>query len=135
MKPISKILCSALFACGLPAVGFSATGQSVYNSVCAACHATGAANAPKLGDKKTWGGRIAEGQSILTAHAYVGLGAMPPKGGKPDLSLEDFSAAVVYIANQSGANWRNPDAKLIQVIRSEITKREAELIAAQKKKK
>jgi len=91
------------------------------------CHAAGVANAPKLGDAKAWAPRIAEGQATLTAHAWVGLGAMPAKGGSPNLSLEDFSKAVVHMANAAGGKWKDPDAKMLSEIRVEEKKRIAEL--------
>lgn len=125
---------AALFAVASLHPALAASGESTYKAVCVACHATGVSGSPKLGDQQAWSARIAEGQSVLTAHAYVGLGAMPPKGGKPDLSLEDFAAAVVFMANQAGAKWRDPDAKQIQAIRGEIVKREKELAAQRAKK-
>jgi cytochrome c5 len=71
-----------------------ADGEKTYEAVCSACHATGVAGAPKVGDRKVWSPLIKEGQATLTAHGYVGVRAMPPKGGKPDLSVEDFAAAL-----------------------------------------
>lgn len=111
-----------------------ADGEATYNKVCSACHGTGAAGAPKIGDKQAWAARIKEGQSELTAHAYVGLGAMPPKGGKPDLSVEDFADAVVYMVNKVGANWKSPDAKGLAQINVEIAKRKRELASKAAKK-
>ncbi len=104
-------------------------GAKVYGSVCMACHGTGAANAPRVGDAKRWAPLIAEGQAILTAHGYVGVRAMPAKGGKPDLKVEEFAAALVHMVNNSGGKWTQPDAKGLDAIRKEITKREAELRA------
>jgi hypothetical protein len=52
---------------------------------------------------------------------------MPPKGGQPDLSVEGFASAVVYMANQSGGQWKEPDANLLQAIQKEIEKREKQL--------
>ncbi|ALM54340.1 c-type cytochrome [Halomonas huangheensis] len=72
-------------------------GQAVYESVCFACHDTGAANAPKRGDAATWEPRIAEGMETLYDHAINGLNAMPPKGGNPKLSDEEVKAAVDYM--------------------------------------
>src|SRR5688572_6927898 len=69
------------------------SGDEVYREVCAVCHATGVANAPKFADRKFWAPLIEEGQAVLTAHAWVGVRAMPPKGGRGDLSLEEFSRA------------------------------------------
>ena len=53
-------------------------GVQTYKAVCAVCHASGVANAPKVGDKNVWKPLIDEGQVILTAHGYVGVRAMPP---------------------------------------------------------
>jgi cytochrome c5 len=74
-----------------------AKGESVYGMACLACHTTGAAGAPKLGDKAAWGPRIAQGMDVLHASAINGKGAMPPKGGRVDLSDADIQAAVVYM--------------------------------------
>jgi hypothetical protein len=91
------------------------------------------AGAPNLGDRKAWTPLIEEGQAILTAHGYVGVRGMPAKGGKPDLSIEDFAAAVVHMVNASGGKWSQPDAKGFAAIRSEIVKREKELAGAKPK--
>ena len=88
-----------------------------------ACHAAGVEKAPKLGDRKAWAPLIKEGQAVLTAHAWVGIRGMPAKGGRPDLSLEEFSAAVVHMANASGGAWKDPDAALLSRIRAEEKKR------------
>ena len=55
-------------------------GATVYNSVCMACHASGAAGAPKTGDKAAWAPRIAKGSAELLKSVVNGKGAMPPKG-------------------------------------------------------
>lgn len=102
-------------------------GENTYKQVCAACHSSGVLNAPKFGDKAKWAPLIAEGQVTLTAHAYVGVRAMPPKGGNPNLSLEAFSDAVAYMANQAGGNWKTPDAKTLAAINKEIDVRKASL--------
>jgi len=44
-----------------------------------------------LGDHKAWAPLIREGQPALTGVAYIGIRGMPPKGGAPGLSLEDFA--------------------------------------------
>jgi cytochrome c5 len=103
------------------------TGQKVYEKTCITCHGTGLADAPKLGDKKTWGPLLKEPQYQLTAHGYVGVRAMPAKGGQADLSVEDFAKAVVYMAQAAGSRWTDPDAKLLAKINQEVTRREREL--------
>ncbi len=64
-------------------------GAELYASVCSSCHATGVGGAPKAGDKAAWGPRIAQGKDVLYQHALNGYqgkaGAMPAKGGRPDL--------------------------------------------------
>ena len=101
-------------------------GAKTYKAVCAVCHASGVANAPKLGDKNAWKPLIEEGQVILTAHGYVGVRAMPPKGGKPDLSVEEFAEAVNYMVNNSGGQWSSPDKAMLEKINQEIAKRKQE---------
>ncbi len=84
------------------------SGKVVYESVCMACHSTGALNAPKLGDKAAWGKLIAEGQARITADGLKGVRQMPARGGNPDLTDNEFARAVVYMANAAGANWKDP---------------------------
>jgi cytochrome c5 len=85
-------------------------GQAVYTAVCAACHGTGAAGAPKLGDAGAWSARIAQGYNTLVQHAINGIRAMPAKGGNPDLDDVEVARALVYMANQSGAKFKEPEA-------------------------
>lgn len=84
-----------------PAAAAGASGQSVYQSSCAACHAAGVLGAPKTGDKGQWGPRIAKGKDTLYTHAIGGFNAMPPKGGNASLADADVKAAVDYMANAS----------------------------------
>jgi len=74
-----------------------ADGKAIYQQACAACHATGAAGSPKMGDKAAWGPRIATGADALYSAAINGKGVMPPKGGRADLSDADIKAAVDYM--------------------------------------
>ena len=76
-------------------------GAAIYQKTCFACHATGAANAPKLGDKAAWEPRIAQGMETLVASSLNGKGAMPPKGGRADLADADIRAAVAYMVNEA----------------------------------
>lgn len=77
------------------------SGDAVYNGSCAACHGTGAAGAPKLGDAAAWAPRIAKGMDTLLSNATSGLNAMPPKGLCMTCSEAELQAAVEYIVNQS----------------------------------
>ena len=72
-------------------------GATVYNSVCMACHASGAAGAPKAGDKAAWAPRIATGTAALIRSVTNGKGALPPKGGGADLTDAEIKAAVEHL--------------------------------------
>ena len=78
-----------------------ADGAATYKEACSACHITGAAGAPKLEDKAAWKPRIAQGKDALYASVLKGKGAMPPKGGRADLSDDVVKAAVDYMVSQA----------------------------------
>ena len=73
-------------------------GKTVFDTTCTACHSTGAAGAPKYGDKAAWAPRIAQGKPALYNSALHGKGVMPPKGGNAALSDDAVKAAVDYMA-------------------------------------
>ena len=128
MKKIKLIVLSVF----LSSIYFSTnswanSAENTYKTVCAVCHSAGVAGAPKLGDKAKWAPLIKEGQVQLTAHGYVGVRGMPAKGGKHDLSVVDFAASLVYMVNQSGGNWQNPNDLTLKKIEAEIIRRQAQL--------
>jgi cytochrome c5 len=88
------------------------TGEEMYNSICHVCHAPGSAvpTSPKFGDKAAWAPRIGVGLDVLTKSAIVGKNAMPPKGGAADATEVEIARAIVYMANHSGANFKEPSA-------------------------
>lgn len=75
------------------------SGEEVYNSACMACHATGAAGAPMLGDVAAWGDRIARGTDALYDSGINGVAGtgMIAKGGCMNCSDEEITAAVDYM--------------------------------------
>lgn len=89
-------------------------GDAVYTAVCAACHSAGVAGAPKVGAAGDWTARLAQGYDTLVKHAIEGIRAMPAKGGNPDLDNLEVERAVVYMANQSGAKFKEPAAPAVQ---------------------
>ncbi|WP_342703361.1 c-type cytochrome [Burkholderia arboris] len=88
------------------------TGEDVYKAVCVTCHGTGAAGAPKFGNKDDWAPRISQGFDTLLKTALAGKGAMPPRGGTSpdDVSDYEIARAIVYMANNDGANFPEPAA-------------------------
>ena len=97
---------SVVSASSAAATGFSsdaptlATGETIYKQSCFACHDTGAAGAPKRGDKAAWAPRLAQGPDVLYQAALKGMNAMPPRGGS-GASDAEIQAAVDYIVAQS----------------------------------
>ena len=83
------------------------SGEDVFKAQCSACHATGAAGAPKFGDAAAWGPRIKTGFDALLNSAMKGKGAMGAQGGG-DLDDLEIARAVVYMANAGGAKFDEP---------------------------
>jgi cytochrome c5 len=102
-----QILLAALAA--LPLISAAAEGgqpdqgRKVYQNVCMACHAPEnvMVSAPKAGDMKEWARRGAEapggGLEMLTDHARDGFGAMPPKGGRAELTRAQLRDAIKFM--------------------------------------
>ena len=85
------------------------SGEDVFKGQCSACHATGAAGAPKFGDTAAWSARIKTGFEALVHSALAGKGAMAPQGGG-DFNDTEIARAVVYMANAAGAKFDEPAA-------------------------
>lgn len=75
--------------------------KQLYEAACLACHASGVAGAPKLGDSAAWQPRLANGLDALVTSAVNGKGAMPPNGGSA-YSTDQIRAVVEYILAESG---------------------------------
>jgi len=102
IQPVAQVKLGAPQAAA-PAGGRS--GEVIYKGVCGACHDTGAANAPKMGDSAAWEPRIAVGLDGLVKSATAGKGAMPPKGGS-DATEEELRNTIIFMTNRSGANFK-----------------------------
>ena len=99
MKKLTAIaMCTGLIMASGTAM---ADGAATYKQACAACHVAGAAGAPKLEDKAAWKPRLAQGKDALYNSVLKGKGAMPPKGGRADLSDDVVKAAVDYMVSQA----------------------------------
>lgn len=95
MKKLAIIAAMTLFT----ATAYAADDAVVakYSKTCAACHATGAAGAPKTGVEADWAPRMEKGMDTLVASATNGLNAMPPKGMCYDCSADDYKALIEYM--------------------------------------
>ena len=84
-------------------------GEEVFKAQCTACHTSGAAGAPKVGDTAAWAPRLKTGYDALLNSALKGKGAMGAQGGG-DLESLEIGRAVVYMANASGGKLDEPKA-------------------------
>jgi cytochrome c5 len=110
IKPIARVAVSGQDNSALepPKQAAAATadlgGEEVFKQTCAACHGTGVAGAPKVGDAAAWAPRLAKGADTLHKHAIEGFqgtaGFMPPKGGATSLSDKSIMNAVDYMVSQ-----------------------------------
>lgn len=97
IKPVGKVVVAE--APAADAVPRSA--EAIYTASCAACHSSGAAGAPKIGDKSAWASRISRGGDKLLEHAIKGVNAMPARGSCSDCSDDDLKKVVDYMAAKS----------------------------------
>lgn len=108
IAPVGKSCLQGDSSCGAAVVaatggGEPRSGEEVYNAACLACHTTGAAGAPMLGDAVAWSGRIANGMDVLYDHGINGIPGtgMIAKGGCMNCSDEEVIAAVDYMVESS----------------------------------
>jgi len=109
-KRIAPVARVELAAASTGAAAGARSGEQIYKAICGACHDAGVANAPKLGDKAAWAPRLALGLDGLVKSAIAGKNAMPPKGGS-DANDVELARTIVYMANKSGASFKEPAAK------------------------
>lgn len=107
LKPVGE-LCMAGEDCASPstvqvadASAAARSGDEIYKTKCATCHATGAAGAPKLGDATAWAPRLEKGIETLYQSAINGFNGMPAKGLCFDCSDAELKAAVDYMVENS----------------------------------
>ena len=85
------------------------SGEDVYKAQCVACHAAGAAGAPKFGDVPAWAPRLKTGFEALWNSALKGKGAMGAQGGG-DFQDVEIGRAVVYLTTAAGGKFPEPAA-------------------------
>ncbi len=96
---MKKIIAISLLA-GLSASAAYAqqSGKDVYTKVCATCHSTGLAGAPRYGNGADWAPRAQAGTGKLYQSALSGTPkGMPAKGGNVSLSDAEVKGAVDYM--------------------------------------
>ena len=113
VKPVGQLVVVERTATASPAAATDAAaateaasatadaGKATYDTACFACHGTGAAGAPILGNKDAWAARVGKGIDTLYSNAINGINAMPPKCGAVSLSDDQVKAVVDYMVGQS----------------------------------
>jgi len=95
------IISTHLFGCsGSEQQAQLLAGEEIVKQNCKVCHAQGLNGAPIIGNNKMWASRINKGREVLTANAINGIGLMPPKGGKTNLTDAEIDLAVGYFLSQ-----------------------------------
>lgn len=97
--PVAATPAAAPEVAAAPAVAAFDAAQT-YQMSCFACHGTGAAGAPKLGDAEAWTARLEKGMDSVMVNVTNGINAMPPKGMCMTCSDADLRALVDYMISQ-----------------------------------
>lgn len=90
------LLACAVFTLASSAMAADTTTR--YNQSCVACHASGAAGAPRTNNEADWAPRLAKGMDVLLVNTKNGINAMPPKGMCFDCTDEEFTALIEHMA-------------------------------------
>lgn len=102
IEPVGKLVLAGAVGSTVSSAQ-AADGAGTYNTACVGCHGSGAAGAPKTGDKAAWKARIAKGMPAMYSAGIKGKPgtAMLPKGGNASLSDAAVKAAVDYMVAKS----------------------------------
>jgi len=104
------VICKIFIAIGLGGFAVSTMAAEpdefdaaqVYQARCYACHGTGAAQAPLLGDVIEWEVRLEKGLDTVVQNAINGLnGSMPPRGLCAECSDDNLKTIVDYMIEMS----------------------------------
>lgn len=108
---LSGLVLASVFATGSATAGQTLTLAQVsegfdpartYTQSCAACHNSGAAGAPRMGNSADWTARLEKGMDVLVEHTINGFNnIMPPKGMCFTCSDDELRAIVQYILDES----------------------------------
>ena len=103
-KALFTIACAFLL---FPALSVAARDdtfdvEQTYQATCFACHGTGAAHSPEVGDQIEWEIRMEKGMETLIQNTIAGLnGIMPPRGLCATCSDDQLKAIVEFMLDSS----------------------------------
>jgi cytochrome c5 len=98
------IACAFLLAASLSVAAEDGPfdAAQTYKAKCFACHGTGAAHSPEVGDQIEWEMRMEKGMDTLVQNTIAGLnGIMPPRGLCEACSDEQLRAIVDFMVQSS----------------------------------
>lgn len=96
---MKQILFAAAFILAANMAVADRPAETLYNQSCIACHASGAAGAPRTGDVAAWQKKLDEkGMEKLVANTRQGINGMPPKGMCMDCTDSEFEALIKLMA-------------------------------------
>ena len=100
---LAVVSATLLFASQLNAAeDDSFDAEQTYQATCFACHGTGAAHSPEVGDQIEWEIRMEKGMDTLVQNTIAGLnGIMPPRGLCATCSDEQLKAIVEFMVESS----------------------------------
>jgi cytochrome c5 len=99
---IASVFLISNFSAAVAADADDFDAAQAYQSTCFACHGTGAAHSPEVGDVIEWEIRLEKGMDTLVQSAIKGLnGIMPPRGLCADCSDDQLKAIVEYMVAES----------------------------------
>ena len=98
MRPLLGALLLAA-AAGAGAAAPERAAPEIVRATCALCHGPGIGGAPRIGDLRAWRSRAGGDLGTLARSAARGKGAMPPRGGVPDLTEAELRAAIAFMGD------------------------------------
>jgi cytochrome c5 len=104
-EPVAQVTVADETAADKTSSVSSIDAKKIVAANCAMCHEGGLMGAPKIGNADQWAPRIAQGKDTIILHAINGIRQMPARGGNSKLSDDEVAAAVIDMANASGANF------------------------------
>jgi cytochrome c5 len=108
IQPVGRV---EVGAAGPAAGATQRSGEEMVKTVCAACHTTGVAKAPKIGSAAEWAGPIKSGLPAMLKTVIAGKNAMPPRAGASDATDLELTRAIIHMANQAGGKFKEPTAE------------------------
>lgn len=101
IAPVGHVVKAGQVVAVVAGGGAERAGSDIYGTNCMACHTSGVAGAPMLGDAAAWTDRLTKGIETVYTNAINGINGMPARGTCMDCSDDEVIAAIDYILDNS----------------------------------